>query len=392
MKHPVVPVLALVVSASALAPLPAEAAAKKPARAFDFDGDGKTDAVLASGASLSIFYGPARKRQRLPFRAALTTSWDFDRDGYADLAAAKEDSGEIVIRYGSRAGIGERRRVLRVERPVVELDGGAEKVEAAIASLAGGDFDGDGKADLAYATPLAAAFFVVPGLTGSGRRYDVTGSFDVGADLLRLSAADVTGDGRTDLFAEVQGFMPGIGVGLYRGGAAGLTRTAVSGLTEGFTVGDFDGDGIGDVAAPSEGRAGRGEIRTWHGGRSGLTAWRRITQDTPGVPGKGEKNDGFGSTLAAADVDRDGRADLIAGTPREDVGKIKDAGSVTVLYGSRKGLTGKRSHQFTQDTRGVPGRARRGDLFGSDVTPAGGAFLVEAAGERRTYVLRRLTF
>ena len=47
---------------------------------------------------------------------------------------------------------------------------------------------------------------------------------------------------------------------------------------------------------------------------------RTLAQGKRGVPGTGERGDAFGAALAAADVDRDGRADLIVGAPGEDHG------------------------------------------------------------------------
>jgi hypothetical protein len=66
----------------------------------------------------------------------------------------------------------------------------------------------------------------------------------------------------------------------------------------------------------------------------------------------------------------------------EDVGSAKDAGSVTVLFGSAAGLkTGSGVKSYTQNTTGVPGSAESWDRFGSavaltDVTKDGKADLV----------------
>jgi hypothetical protein len=65
----------------------------------------------------------------------------------------------------------------------------------------------------------------------------------------------------------------------------------------------------------------------------------------------------------AWDFDGDGRADLAIGASGEDDG----AGAVTVIPGTRRGLSTGRSIRFTQDTPGIPGAAESGDAFGSAV-------------------------
>jgi hypothetical protein len=42
--------------------------------------------------------------------------------------------------------------------------------------------------------------------------------------------------------------------------------------------------------------------------------------------------------LVAGDFNRDGKDDLAIGVPLEDLGNIRDAGAVNVIYGSDNGL------------------------------------------------------
>ena len=61
-----------------------------------------------------------------------------------------------------------------------------------------------------------------------------------------------------------------------------------------------------------------------------------ITQASAGVPGDAAQDQRFGSAFASADFDHDGYADLAVGTPYQSEG---DRGRVVVLRGSTSGLT-----------------------------------------------------
>ncbi len=130
---------------------------------------------------------------------------------------------------------------------------------------------------------------------------------------------------------------------------------------------DFDGNGRPELVVGAPGLAVSG-----HAAAGGLTVVqassrarprrseaRLLTQSTSGVDGASERGDGFGSAVASADFDLDGYADLAVGLPGEDFSGAKDAGAVTVLYGSRKGLAGARSVQLSEPS-GTSARARFG--------------------------------
>lgn len=108
---------------------------------------------------------------------------------------------------------------------------------------------------------------------------------------------------------------------------------------------DFNGDGYRDlaVADPSatvSGKSAAGAVVVFYGSADGVKAGDRqvITQASTGIPGAPESGDMFADTLAAADLDGDGYADLLVGAEREDIGTEKDAGLVTVVWGGASGL------------------------------------------------------
>jgi hypothetical protein len=86
------------------------------------------------------------------------------------------------------------------------------------------------------------------------------------------------------------------------------------------------------------------------------------------VPGASERGDWFGSELSLGDINGDGKTDLVAGSPGENLGGVVNTGAVTVLYGAASGLNTASGHQyFAQSTAGVPGSDETDDRFGSDV-------------------------
>jgi hypothetical protein len=138
---------------------------------------------------------------------------------------------------------------------------------------------------------------------------------------------------------------------------------------------DFDGDGVSDLAVAAPGEAlgadnavpSAGVVHVLYGTAGGLDPGRAQTwsQDSPGVPDQAESGDQFGFALATGDFDRDGFTDLAIGTPFEDLGPDDvDAGAVTVLYGSARGLSARRAQLWTQDSRGIAGVAHPEDRFG----------------------------
>ncbi|MEI5098736.1 FG-GAP-like repeat-containing protein [Streptomyces sp. PmtG] len=110
---------------------------------------------------------------------------------------------------------------------------------------------------------------------------------------------------------------------------------------------DFNGDGFADLAvgvpgATVGGKAKAGYVNVVWGGKNGLGKHgsSTVSQNTAGVPGNSEKDDGFGYAVAPADMNGDGITDIVVGTPDEDNGTQLSAGTVTVLWGSKSGIKG----------------------------------------------------
>lgn len=107
---------------------------------------------------------------------------------------------------------------------------------------------------------------------------------------------------------------------------------------------DFNGDGYRDYAEYSYGAEYEfpgGAVKVTFGTASGPgTKVQYVSQNSAGVPGSDEADDMFGEVRAAADFNGDGYGDLAVAATGEDVAGRPDQGTVTVLWGSRTGLSG----------------------------------------------------
>jgi FG-GAP repeat/FG-GAP-like repeat len=383
-------------------------AAVTPARPGDFNGDGYPDlAVGAPGATVNgvsdagavaIIYGTATgldttKRQRLqqgvswvpgPGAAeehfgVFHASADLNGDGYSDLAicAPNEDraggKGTLMLTFGSASGLNRGYQLLpsEAEPSIPDYCGG----------VVAGDFNADGYPDLAVrpGRSVHSPIEIIAGGPEAGFRSKLVRTRIMPPSAVgELAAGDVTGDGFADLLVGAPDESAAGGLTLYKGSAAGLVATPAQTVrTPGSyntAVGDVNGDGFDDVAAANSlvGHSGvpyAGLVRLWYGSARGLDTARGftlITQNTPGVPDAAEYNDRFGEELAIGDADGDGRAELAVGSI-ESIGTAangREAGTVTVIYGSAAGLDFSRTNHFTQDTPGIPDQVEPEEHFG----------------------------
>jgi hypothetical protein len=324
---------------------------------------------------------------------------DFNNDGSADLAVGvpgeNGSAGAVNVLYGSAGGLsGARSQVF------FQVGGAVEPGDQFGFALAAGDFNNDDFADLAVGAPFEVAgraraagavsvLYGSPnGLTTSGGRLftQVAGAVEANDQFgFALAAGDFNDNGFADLAVgapgETAGRAEGAGaVSVLYGSAGGLSTsggrlfTQVAGAVEALdnfgwalAAGDFNNNGFTDLAVGAPGETagalgGAGAVSVLPGSASGLTAsgGRLFTQ----VAGAVEANDHFGFALAAGDFNDNGFADLAVGAPFEAVGRVGDAGAVSVLYGSADGLTTAGGRLFTQ----VGGTVEAFDWFGFSLT------------------------
>lgn len=218
---------------------------------------------------------------------------DFNNDGRIDLAVGVSGEGTgsptmvahgvVQVFYrgpdGSLSGVGQ--DFIEPEN----LPGGSRSVQGFGASLAAGDFDGDGIVDLAIGAP----FRLLPaGLTFASQAGGVHIVYGTEEGLDTTSAQFFSPNS------------PTLG-GAQAGGFFGFDLIAA----------DFDGDGIDDLAAGEPGRnfmtlqaAGRAVVFFGRTGRFNVSDTAQLTNTSIGS--------GIGGQLVAGDFDGDGSVDLAA--------------------------------------------------------------------------------
>jgi hypothetical protein len=261
---------------------------------------------------------------------------DLDGDGHRDLAIGAHFT-RIGVLNGAGAVYLYKGAGSPAASPWMHLNGTTANEHFGEAIAGGHDVDGDGHPDLAIGAPLRAAgalsaagavdMFRGGSALGSGRWFTLTG--EAANDWFGESVAlgDVDGDGYADLIVgapyDDRGATDAGAVFIYRGGPTapttpwrilvGETANDQFGWAVAF-LGDVDGDGIGDIAVGARLHGGKGKVYLFHGGVAMSTtsagAWDGEATD-----------DWFGNSVAGpGDVDGGGRADLLVGAPYNDRG------------------------------------------------------------------------
>ena len=232
---------------------------------------------------------------------------DFNGDGKPDLAIANALNGPGLVTVLLGDGTGGFAPALR------PLPTGAFPISVAVA-----DFNGDGKQDLAVVNTGDSNVTVLLG-NGTGVFTQAPDSpFMAGSSAYSVAVGDFNGDGNPDL--AVADFGGGITV-LLGNGSGGFTAASGSPFAAGthpdsVAVGDFNGDGKQDLAAANN---GSNNVTVLLGnGSGGFTAASGSPFAAGSIP----------LSVAVADFNGDGKQDLA----------IADEGSgVTVLLGDGSG-------------------------------------------------------
>lgn len=259
-------------------------------------------------------------------------SGDFNGDGVDDLAigVVYEDvdtadaAGAVNVIYGSATGLSDSGNQFW-HQDVPDVFGSAGGNDQFGFALAAGDFDGNGRDDLAI------------GVSG-----DNAGASDAGA--LHVFYGTASG-------------LSAAGSQWFQQGLSGVHDSIEIGDKFGsvLAAGNFTGEGRDDllVGVPDE-NAETGVVHALKGTAAGLVAVKLVPARSLGTPKR------FGAALSAGDYNGDGLADVAIGVPGTIVSSVPDVGSVTV-FAARTAFP----RQFwNQDSPGIPELSNRSDLFG----------------------------
>jgi len=211
--------------------------------AEDFNQDGKIDLAVVSNSSnnVSIFLGNGNG-SFIPFSTASTgdrpvsiAAADFNGDGKLDLAVANSSSNNVSILLGNGNGTFQAARYF--------------PAGPSPAYLALGDFNGDGIIDLAIANATASPVGSISVLLGlGGGIFASPRTFPAGSNPSFLVTGDFNLDGKADLaVANTASNTISIFLGIGNGAFLNPLDFTVGSAPDWITVADLNGDGKPDL-------------------------------------------------------------------------------------------------------------------------------------------------
>lgn len=301
--------------------------------AADFNGDGLMDvaAIVRQGDGAHVWLGDGHGTWKDASKGLKITpnscggglaAGDFNGDGRLDLAVADHCAGVLVYLQDESMGW---RLAAGPLNPTIGTDEHAGIKILGAEDVAVGDVNGDGFLDLAAGSSDEGGINIYLG-DGTGREWTrkSVGLPDKGW-ALRLQLHDMNADTRLDLVATYSGG-PRVwlndGQGVWVETYTGMPTPAIQGLYTGLGIADFNGDHRPDVA-----------VANWVDGPEVYLQlpsgrWQKTADVFP-------KMQGGAVGLDVGDVDRDGAIDIVVtGRLKPDMGYVR---GVFVLLGRSDG-------------------------------------------------------
>jgi FG-GAP repeat len=363
--------------------------------------------------------------------SSVSASGDFNNDNRQDLVigASGEDANEGAIHLFLGGANGPRTDNDQIIR-LTDFCGGVWSAngEDFGRTLAAGDFNGDGRDDLAVGAPGSAPFGVTGGLVlilnGAPGGFDLPNSCQAiyenngGAPGLQGTAVEASdqlgsalavgnfGNGsRDDLAISVVGedgsagavyVLYGTPTGLVDNGGNSISvspsttylsqsQLVINGVAEpgdlfGYSLaaGNVGFSPHSDLAVGAPGEATNEQVQSGvahvlYGSPTGISLSSDVllSQNSDGMKDDVDEFDVFGYAMAIGNFGRSGHGDLAVGVPEEDIGTTGFlAGAVAVVYGSSGGVTSKGNQLFSQSSPGVPDNSENSDLWGYTLATA----------------------
>jgi len=343
-------------SASGLSPLPSvtlqngiagSAFGTSVSSAGDVNGDGYADVVVGApfagaGAAYVHLGGPGGlsiiPAQTLAggsqFGASVAPAGDVNTDGFADLIIGAPGSGQAFLHHGSLFGTDPVAAIVLAEAPATNLFGGAVNTA--------GDVNGDGYSDVIVGARLGSngqtseglAFVYHGSPTGItvpfARRLEVNQA-SAGFGVSVAGAGDINGDGFSDVVVGADLWESTVGEAdegaafIFNGSPTGTVAAASTGLQRNLVggamgrsvaeAGDVNGDGYADVIVGSPlASSGQAGEGLAYVYRGSPTGLGAGAYDLLQPNSAGYR---LGSSVSGGgDVDGDGYSDVLAGAPQ----------------------------------------------------------------------------
>jgi FG-GAP-like repeat/Abnormal spindle-like microcephaly-assoc'd, ASPM-SPD-2-Hydin len=280
--------------------------------AGDFNGDGKLDLAAGSAfgppSTVSILLGVGDGTFKQPSYAgfpgssAVMAIGDFNNDGYLDIAAADAQDNRVLIKLGN--GDGSLESLATLPLPAA----------AGPAGSASADFNGDGKLDVAVTqfnqnSGITGFISVLPG-NEDGTFGSPVSTQVPNIGIGKMVAGDFNGDGKQDIATSIIPATGGISVVLGKGdgsfGAAVTNPVNVNGTVQYMIGGNFNNDGRADLALLSlDGSNAFSPLNVLLSNGDG-TFTPKLVQNVTGIA----------TGLTSGDFNHDGKMDLAALDPQ----------------------------------------------------------------------------